>query len=159
LRYELLFLGLLFSLSCIASSIDAEEDTPQIGDVIPINGQINASESQSQISMIEGNASFVAFYLNWQNMDSDLEMTLKSPSGVEIDQSAQMPIIYKKEKINAYYIIPNPELGNWTAIIEAKKVPPEGEKYSFFAAPVSAPQTISENLEESEDSVNQINST
>jgi hypothetical protein len=158
----MLFLGLLFSLICIASSIDTAEDAPQIGTVIPVSGQINASESQSQISMIEANVSSVVFSLNWQNADSDLEMSLTSPSGEQINQSAQMPIVYKKEKIHTYYIVPIPTQGNWTAIIEAKKVPSEGENYTFFAAQMTGIETIAEDLAGSEDlanSANQINST
>jgi hypothetical protein len=133
----MLFLGLLFSFICIASSIDTVEDAPQVGTVIPVTGQINASESQSQISMIETNMSSVIFTLTWQNSDSDLEMSLTSPSGEQINQSAQIPIVYKKEKILAYYMVPNPMPGNWTAIIEAKKVPSEGENYAFFVAPMT----------------------
>jgi len=162
MRLEMLFLGLLFSLICIASSIDTAEDAPQIGTVIPVSGQINASESQSQISMIEADVSSAVFSLNWQNADSDLEMSLTSPSGEQINQSAQMPIIYKKEKMHAYYIVPIPMQGNWMAIIEAKKVPSEGENYSFFAAQMTGIETIAEDLAGSEDlanSANQINST
>jgi hypothetical protein len=162
MRLEVLFLGLLFSLICIASGIDTVEDAPQIGDVIPVSGQINASESQSQISMIETNVSSVVFSLSWQNADSDLDMSLITPSGDQINQSAQMPIIYKKENIYAYYIVPDPMPGNWTAIIEAKKVPSEGENYDFFAAQMTGMETMAEDLAGSEDSLNstsQINST
>jgi hypothetical protein len=159
MRRELLFLSFIFSLIWIVSSIDTVEIAPQIGTVIPVNGLINASESQSQISMIDANISSLTFSLNWENMDSDLEMSLESPSGEQINQSAQTPIIYKKEKIDIYYIIPNPEPGNWTAIIEAKKVPSEGEKYVFFAAQVLGIETIAENSTESEELTSTVNET
>jgi hypothetical protein len=63
-------------------------------------------------------------------------MALRTPSGVSINQSAQTPIGYTKEKLDTYYVIPDPEPGNWTAIIEAKNVSPGGEDYVFFTTQV-----------------------
>lgn len=136
MRLKMFFLVLLLSSICTAYGIETKSDIPKAETPIPIDGQINASEMQSQISMVGSNVSSVVFSLNWQNKGSDLEMTLKSPSGDQINQSAQAPTIYKKEELDTYYIVTNPEPGNWTAIIEAKKVPSEGEHYVFFASKV-----------------------
>jgi hypothetical protein len=163
MRLELIFLAVLLTLIYMASGIETEDIGPQIGTTIPLNAQINASEVQIQNSIIGSNVSFAVFSLNWQNIGSDLEMTLISPSGGQINQSAQMPIVYTKEEINAYYTVPNPEPGNWTAIIEAKNVSSKGEEYVFFAAQVLGDVTVGDDeMESSADlsnSINQTNST
>lgn len=145
MRHKAFFIVLLLSLACIASGIGAETSTPQLATAIPTNGHINAFEKLSQISNIGSDASSAIFALNWQNEESDLEMTLRSPSGVSINQSAQMPIGYTKEKLDTYYVIPGPEPGNWTAIIEAKNVSAGGEDYVFFTTQVlKTPVTYNE---------------
>ena len=159
MRLESIFLVLLLALIGIASGIEAVDDGPQVGTTIPINAQINASEVQSQYSMIGSDVSSAVFSLNWQNMGSDLEMTLRSPSGDQINQSAQMPIIYTKEELDTYYIVPNPEPGNWTAIIEAKNVSSKGEDYVFFAAQLLGNATIADNETVSDNSTNYVNQT
>jgi hypothetical protein len=136
MRLKLFFIVLLLSSICTVYGIETKSDIPHAEATVPIDGQINASEIKSQISTVGSDVSSVVFSLNWQNNGSDLEMTLKSPSGDQINQSAQAPTIYKKEELSTYYIVPNPEPGNWTAIIEAKNVPSEGEHYVFFAAEV-----------------------
>jgi hypothetical protein len=162
MQLKLFFLILMLSLICTASGIDTENMLPQTETTIPIDGQINVSEMQSQISMIGSDVSSVVFALNWQNKGTDLEMTLRSPSGDQINQSAQEPTIFKKEELDTYYIVPNPEPGNWTAIIEAKNAPSEGEHYVFFAAKVLGKAAIADNETESVDlsrSSNETNST
>jgi hypothetical protein len=136
MRYETFFIILLLSFVCIASGVGAETANPQLATAIPTNGHINASEKLSQISNIGYDTSCAIFALNWQNEESDLEMALRAPSGVSINQSAQMPVGYTKEKLDTYYVIPDPEPGNWTVIIEAKNVSAGGEDYVFFAAQV-----------------------
>jgi hypothetical protein len=162
MQLRLFFIILLISLVYTAYGIETENILPQTETTIPIDGRINASETQSQISMIGSNVSSVIFALNWQNKGSDLEMILKSPSGDQINQSAQAPIIYKKEEFDTYYIVPNPESGNWTSIIEAKNVPPKGEHYVFFASKALGKAAIRDNETESADlsnSSSQTNST
>jgi hypothetical protein len=161
-RFEAIFLVMILTLMGMASSIEAGDEGPQVGTTIPIDAQINASEVQSQNSMIGSNVSSAVFSLNWQNMGSDLEMTLRSPSGGLIDQSAGMPIVYAKEKLDTYYIVPAPEPGNWTAIIEAKNVSSKGEEYVFFVAQVLSKTKIANNETQSDgtsDSANQTNSS
>jgi hypothetical protein len=157
MRLKLFFTILLLSLICTAFGIETENIMPQIETTIPIDGQINASEVQSQISMIGSDVSSAVFALNWQNKGSDLEMILRSPSGDQINQSAQAPTIFKKEELNTYYIVANPEPGNWTAIIEAKNVPSEGEHYVFFAAKLLGQAAIAVNETESVDLSNSSN--
>ena len=70
-----------------------------------------------------------------------------------------MPIIYTKEELDAYYIVPNPEPGNWTAIIEAKNVSSKGEDYVFFAAQLLGNATIADNETVSDNSTNYVNQT
>ena len=159
MQLKLFFLILMLSLICTASGIDTENMLPQTETTIPIDGQINASEVQSQISMIGSDVSSVVFALNWQNKGSDLEMTLRSPSGDQINQSAQAPTIYKKEEFDTYYIVPNPEPGNWTAIIEAKNVSSKGEHYVFFAAKVLGKAAIADNETKTADLSNSGNET
>jgi hypothetical protein len=151
MRLKLFFLVLLLTSICTAYGIETKSDIPQTETTIPIDGQINASEMQSQILMVGPDVSSMIFALNWQNKGSDLEMTLKSPNGDQINQSAQAPTIYKKEELDTYYIVSNPEPGNWTAIIEAKKVPPKGEHYVFFAAKAQGKAAIADNETESSD--------
>jgi len=159
MRLESIFLVLLLALIGITSGIEAGDDVPLVGTTIPINARINASEVQSQNSMIGSDVSSAVFSLIWQNMGSDLEMTLRSPSGDQIDQSAQMPIIYKKKEIEAQYIVQNPEPGNWTAVIEAKNVSSTGEDYIFFVVQLLGNVTIADNEMVSSDSSNSVNQT
>ena len=159
MRLESIFFVLLLALIGITSGIEAVDDGPQVGATIPINARINASEVQSQNLMIGSDVSSAVFSLNWQNMGSDLEMTLRSPSGDQINQSAQMPVIYTKEELDTYYIVPNPEPGNWTAIIEAKNVSSKGEDYVFFAAQLLGNATIADNETVSDNSTNYVNQT
>lgn len=159
MRLKSIFFVLLLALIGIASSIEAGDDGPQVGATIPINARINASEVQSQNLMIGSDVSSAVFSLNWQNMGSDLEMTLRSPSGDQIDQSAQMPIIYKKKEIETLYIVQNPEPGNWTAVIEAKNVSSKGEEYAFFVAQLLGNVTIADIETVSSDSSNSDNQT
>jgi hypothetical protein len=159
MRLKLLFVVLLLSSICTAYGIETKNDIPKAEITIPIDGHINASEMQSQISIVGSDVSSVVFSLSWQNKGSDLEMTLKSPGGDQINQSAQAPTIYKKEELDTYYIVPNPEPGNWTAIVEAKNVPSEGEHYVFFAAKVLGKEAIADNEKESVDLSNSSNET
>jgi hypothetical protein len=145
IRTELLFLALLFSLVCMAYGSETENGMPPLEVTVPLNGHINASETLSQISIIGSDVASASFSLYWQNEESDLEMTLRSPSGLLINQSVQMPTIYKKDKIDTYYIVENPETGNWTAMIEAKNVSAKGEDYTFFVAKVLGNESIPAN--------------
>jgi len=137
-------------MACLASGSETESDMPAIELIVPVNGHINASETLSQISTVGPNVSSASFSLYWQNEENDLSMTLKSPSGLMIDQSAQLPTIYQKENQSIYYIVQDPEAGNWTAMIEALNVSAQGEEFTFFGDLVAGNEAVPENITESE---------
>jgi hypothetical protein len=148
MRKELLFIALFLSLICMASAAETDDELPPMEITVPVNGHINASETLWHNLTVGSNISSVSFALYWPNEGSDLEMALISPSGLLINQSAQMPTVYKRENMNAYYIVQEPEAGNWTAMIEAKNVSASGEDYTFFMAQILGNELIPENLTE-----------
>jgi hypothetical protein len=133
----------------LASGVETEDGMPPIEIIVPVNGYINASETLTQISTVGPNVSSASFSLYWQNGENDLGMTLKSPSGLVIDQSAQPPTIYEKGNQSIYYIVQDPEAGNWTAMIEALNVSAQGEEFTFFGD-LLGNEAIPENITEPE---------
>jgi hypothetical protein len=124
-----IILLVIFGLLCMASIAQPIETESNQMMAVPICGHINASEVLSVKSAIESGSSSASFVLSWTNVTTDLQMVLETPRGQEINQSVKPPAIYGKNESLIYYIIPDPEAGNWTAEIFADNMPASGEDY------------------------------
>jgi len=83
---------------------------------------------------VDSTVSKAAFHLSWPG--SDLDLTLTSPTGIVIDPAyadSDPNITYVEEDTAEYYIVENPEPGQWQMHITAIDVPLEGEKYTATA--------------------------
>jgi hypothetical protein len=129
LRLMLLAAILVVSSLSISLAADKVENLSEIPTYIPENGQIHATQTILLNTTIGTNSSSLLFVLNWLNATSNLEATLISPSGVKIDSTTQSPVIYGENTSLIFYILPNPEVGKWTAMITAKDVLDMGESY------------------------------
>lgn len=118
-------------ISSLSSSFAAENagNLPEISTYIPESGQIHAKQTILSNATIETNISSFLFVLTWLNATSNLEAALIAPNGARIDSTAQSPVIYGVNKSLIFYILPNAEVGKWTAVITAKDVPDVGESY------------------------------
>jgi len=129
MRYlKLMLLAMVLVVSNPSFSFAAEKS--EMPTYIPENGLIHATQTILLNTTIDTNLSSVLFVLTWLNATSNLEATLTTPSGVKIDSTAQLPVIYGENKSLIFYILPNPEVGEWTAKITAKNVQDIGESYS-----------------------------
>lgn len=63
---------------------------------------------------------------------SELNLTLTSPSGEEINSNLSPAVQCWKTDISMGYVIDSPEPGLWTARIDTVIVPEEGENYTFM---------------------------
>lgn len=122
----------LVGSSCLACGAETSEEEADEGLVVPFCGTINASETFEMNVSVGSNISSASFLVDWTNLSSELEMTLVSPSGRSIDSSVGEPIIFDESNASIYYIVPDPEPGEWVATITAKKVPAVGEEYCTY---------------------------
>jgi hypothetical protein len=81
---------------------------------------------------IDVSAAAASFLLDWGNVTSNVEMTLITPRGESIEPSAGGEYAYYKENNSLYYIVPNPQMGEWVAVISAGNVPGGSEEYCAF---------------------------
>jgi hypothetical protein len=129
LKLILLALLLVVGNLSIAIASDPVENTSEMTAYFPEYGQIHATQMVLLNTTIGTNLSSFSFILTWLNATSNLEATLTSPSGIKIDSTAQLPVIYGTNKSLIFYILPSPEAGKWTATITAKNVQDVGEFY------------------------------
>jgi hypothetical protein len=131
MRYLRLMLAMVLVISSLPISLAANNsgNLSEISTYIPESGQIHAAQTILSNATIDTKISSLLFVLTWLNATSNLEATLIAPSGVKIDSTAQSPIIYGINKSLIFYILPNAEVGKWTAVITAKDVPDMGESY------------------------------
>jgi hypothetical protein len=113
----------------ISHAADNTGSLSEIPEYIPESGQIHATQTILLNATNYANISSFLFVLTWLNATSNLEATLITPSGVKIDSTAQPPVIYGVNKSLIFYILPNAEVGKWTARITAKDAPDMGESY------------------------------
>lgn len=129
--YPRLIFAVLLTFSSLPNSFAADNIATQselsIG--IPESGQINARQIILINATIDTKVSSLLFVLTWLNATSDLEATLITPAGAKIDSTIQPPAIYGVNSSLIFYILPNAEVGKWTAVIKAKDVPDMGESY------------------------------
>jgi hypothetical protein len=111
---------------CLAEGV-GESSQP----AIPMCGQISAFETVLLNPTVDSNLESASFVLVWSSPKSVLKMDLTSPSGIKYDSSVQPPVIYGSDGAVTYYIVPNPEEGDWTVAITAEDVPECGESYCF----------------------------
>lgn len=123
----------LVGSSCLACGAEASEEGLDEGLVVPFCGTINASETFEMNVSVGSNISSASFLVDWTNLSSELEMTLVSPSGRSINSSVEAPITFNESNASIYYIVPNPEPGEWIATIAAKEVPAVGEEYCTYS--------------------------
>jgi|WetSurMetagenome_2_1015567.scaffolds.fasta_scaffold203064_2 hypothetical protein len=129
--YPRLMLAIVLVISSLSGSFAADNagNLSEISTYIPESGQIHAKQTILSNATFETNISSLLFVLTWLNATSNLEAALIAPSGVKIDSTAQPPVIYGVNKSLIFYILPNAEVGKWTAMITAKDVPDVGESY------------------------------
>ena len=113
----------------ISFAADNAGNMSEIPTDIPESGLIHATQTILLNKTIDANTSSFLFVLTWLNVTSNLEATLIAPSGVKIDSTTQTPVIYGVNKSLIFYILPNAEVGKWTAMISARDVPNMGESY------------------------------
>lgn len=134
IRWEstLILLAALIGSMILACGVQTSEDAQEPDLVIPECKFINESETHQMSFNILSNVTEVSFLMDYTYKTSDLEMVIIAPSGDIIDSTVGEPVIYEKENISLYYIIPEPELGEWKAEITAKDVPEGGEEYCAY---------------------------
>jgi len=109
----MLICGVLIHTGLAEDAInDSSLDGPE-----PQCGQVNASETLSLNSTISSGLRSASFILVWTDMNSSLEMALTTPGGLRLDSSAED--VYGRDKGIVYFVVPDPEPGNWTAVITA----------------------------------------
>ena len=82
--------------------------------------------------------------LGWPG--SELSLTLISPRGKVLEPNAAAE--YYKSDTSVWYTINNPEIGEWTAVVEAVNVPAEGESFdlvTFYSSLLTLTGTTGEN--------------
>lgn len=133
------------------------EEVPEEDLVIPVCKSINESEMHQISFSIPSNLTQASFLMDFSHESSGLDMVLETPNGERIDSTAGDPIIYKKENLSIYYIIPMPEEGDWTVEITARAVPETGEEYCAYMVPgdeyeilSDVPSNLSEELDSEE---------
>ncbi len=134
-RWELISVALIALVGsiCLAWGAETPEDGLDEDLVVPFCGYINASESFEMNVSVGSNVTSASFLVDWMNLSSNLEMTLVSPSGRSIASSVGEPITFNESNASIYYIVPDPEPGEWVAIITAKEVPAVGEEYCTYS--------------------------
>jgi hypothetical protein len=122
---------MVLAISSISISLAADNagNLMDMSTNIPESGQIYATQTKLLNATNDANISSFLFVLTWLNATSKLEATLIAPSGIKIDSATQPPVTYEVNKSLIFYILPNAEVGKWTAIITAKDVPDRGESY------------------------------
>ena len=78
---------------------------------------------------------------------SDIDMILISPGGIILEPNVGV-VEYGKTDTMVCYEVNMPEAGEWTAMIEAIDVPPEGESFefmTFYSSPLTLEVTTTEN--------------
>jgi hypothetical protein len=131
----MIYLKLMLAIVLVISSLPlsfAANNTGNLSEIstyIPESGQIHAAQTILSNATIDAKISSLLFVLTWLNVTSNLEATLIAPSGVKIDSTTQSPVVYGVNKTLIFYILPNAEVGKWTAMITARDVPDMGESY------------------------------
>lgn len=147
----MLAMVLVISSLSISFAADNAGNLSEISTNIPESGQIYAMQTKLLNATNDANISSFLFVLTWLNATSNLEATLIAPSGVRIDSTTKSPVIYGVNKSLIFYILPNAEVGKWTAMITAKDVPDMGESYwAIFS-------TIPENGYTNQDTIQDLN--
>ena len=144
---------MLLTISSLSISFAADNAGTQseISTGIPDSGQINATQTILSNATIETNASSLLFVLAWLNATSKLEATLITPAGANIDSTIQPPAIYGMNTSLIFYILPNAEMGKWTAVIKAKDVPDLGESYWALFGTISEDEYPNQDLDYQDD--------
>jgi hypothetical protein len=134
-KWELTSIALIALIGslCLAYGVETAEDALDLEVTSPICKYINASETHQLNFSVGSNVTAASFILDFANDTSELEMVLITPSGSRIDSATGEPITYQRDNLSIYYIVPDPEPGEWTAEITARDVPETGEEYCASA--------------------------
>jgi hypothetical protein len=160
-RIELMLIALITIIGSFSYAFGEEiADALDQGPTIPACGHINESETHLLNSTIGSNITSASFILSWSETADDLEMVLFAPSGMRIGPDAGEPVIYQRNASLIYYIVPNPEPGDWTAEITAGSVPEAGGDYCAFTVldenEAAVEKAMSERPSDSGDEVQEI---
>ena len=79
--------------------------------------------------LVDSNAQKAGVIIIWPG--SDVNMTLVSPSGEIFGPDSANVTEYAKSNDTIYYLIDNPEPGEWTAEIDPVNISESGEPYTF----------------------------
>ena len=145
IRNGLIFTLLVFGALCLASFaqiIDLDSNQTMM---VPTCNNIGPSETLLQNSLIDSNLTSISFILSWSDSTNSPEMVLRTPGAHEINQFVEPPIIYEKNDTIIYYIIPNPEIGNWTLEINTNDQSSKDEDYCLFIVQDTSSQSNEEN--------------
>jgi hypothetical protein len=122
----------LIGFLCLFCGVQASEDAQDEELAIPICKIIKSDEIHRLNFSVEPDVGAASFLMDWGNITSDLEMVLVTPSGKSINSSTGKPIAYFKDNQSLYYIVPNPEAGEWIAEVIPNEVPKTGEEYCAY---------------------------
>jgi hypothetical protein len=155
MKYPKLIFVVLLAISSLPTAFAADNAGTQseIFTGIPESGQINATQIILSNATIDTNVSSLLFVLTWLNTTSNLEATLINPAGEKIDSTIQPPVIYGANTSLIFYILPNAEMGKWTAVIKAKDVPDMGESYWTLFSTISGGEYSNQDMDY-EESIN-----
>lgn len=105
-------------------------------------GNINQSQSTEITIPIDPTVAKAIVALGWGG--SELDLILISPEGEVLEPNAATE--YYKSDTSIWYTIDSPEIGEWTAVVEAVNVPAEGEPFdliTFHSSPLILTGTTS----------------
>ncbi|NPV62190.1 MAG: hypothetical protein HPY61_06090 [Methanotrichaceae archaeon] len=122
----ILALIVVFMALSFPCSGQAEQGALPEGVTVPLCRHINASETQVLDHFMTPNLSSVSFILTWGNASFDLMMALRKPDGAIVNSSADLPVVFQRNRSLQYYIIPDPEPGEWRADVFARTAPEGG---------------------------------
>jgi Mg-chelatase subunit ChlD len=100
--------------------------------VTSTSGTVAEGETSNESANIDDLIDILIFFLSWAG--SDLDLTLRTPSGATIDSAAAAAdpnIEYVKAETFEYYTIQSPEAGQWNASIYGDDTDYPSESYSL----------------------------
>lgn len=96
--------------------------------------QILQTQTQTTTTTTDSSIAKGKFFLSWPGSDLDLTLTAPDTSLIDPCYAASDPnVTYVEDANTEYYLIDNPQPGQWQMHIEAVNVPPEGEIYTATA--------------------------
>ncbi|NPV62249.1 MAG: hypothetical protein HPY61_06390 [Methanotrichaceae archaeon] len=105
-------------------SIDKPQEAQFCGKIMP-------SASISQTIPVVNETNSLLFILNWSKKDSGLQLKIQTPQGTDALVESNS-IDHQKGDNFEFYLLQDPEIGNWTAVINAANVSSETDDYCLL---------------------------